>query len=397
MILLKIFISLLPFLVNSKNITRIRLYPSRHNLSAYNSLDHWWNLSIKSLTDKWSRRLNSSERIIPETLENYQNIEYYGEISIGTPPQEFHVIFDTGSSYLWIPSSKCKDSNTACQVHHKYDSSLSSTYKENGEEFSVEYGTGRASGFLSSDVIHIGELDVVDQTFGEVTDEPGSVFVPFHFDGIMGMSFEITSKNSAVKPVFLNMIDQNLVDEAIFSIYLSRYEDKTTGGEVVFGGVDENYYTGDITYLDLVNPEYWMVHFDGLSVDCKEFCPGGSTALIDTGTTLISGPSKRIKEINKYLGSKHTANNENLLDCDKIPELPSVEIALGDKTIVLQPDDYVLEKIVNGSHICKSTFIGIDFSTGPLWVFGDVFLRKVYTVFDVGNKRIGFGDVAGMK
>ncbi|VDQ05010.1 unnamed protein product [Trichobilharzia regenti] len=168
-------------------------------------------------------------------------IEYYGEISIGTPPQEFHVIFDTGSSYLWIPSSKCKDSNTACQVHHKYDSSLSSTYKENGEEFSVEYGTGRASGFLSSDVIHvrkhnvilisaiqlftfiqIGELDVVDQTFGEVTDEPGSVFVPFHFDGIMGMSFEITSKNSAVKPVFLNMIDQNLVDEAIFSIYLSR-------------------------------------------------------------------------------------------------------------------------------------------------------------------------------
>ncbi|CAH8551930.1 unnamed protein product [Schistosoma rodhaini] len=394
MILFKVFILLLPFFVHSESITRIRLYSSHHLNLSYYPLNYQWNLSAEQFINKWLQRLTSSKNGIDiEYLENYQNIEYYGEISIGTPPQTFHVIFDTGSPYLWIPSKKCDPSNLACQLHHKYDSSKSLTYKPNGALFYVQYGTGTASGFLSSDCVHIGSLNIVDQTFGEVINQPGKVFVNFHFDGIMGMGFQQTSQNSNPTPIFMNMIKQNLVDKPVFSVYLNLNEDKTTSGEIMFGGIDDRYYTGNLTYSDVVSEEYWMINIDGISINGEIFCPSGSIALIDTGTALISGPTEKINNINKYLGSIQVSNNEYIVDCNKIPKLPIIEIKINGKSIQLKADDYIVEKVSNGSRICRTCFIGTDFPSGPLWIFGDVFLRKVYTVFDVGQRRVGIAEV----
>ncbi|CAH8563479.1 unnamed protein product [Schistosoma rodhaini] len=280
MILFKVFILLLPFFVHSESITRIRLYSSHHLNLSYYPLNYQWNLSVKQFINKWLQRLTSSKNGIDiEYLENYQNIEYYGEISIGTPPQTFHVIFDTGSPYLWIPSKKCDPSNLACQLHHKYDSSKSLTYKPNGALFYVQYGTGTASGFLSSDCVHIGSLNIVDQTFGEVINQPGKVFVNFHFDGIMGMGFQQTSQNSNPTPIFMNMIKQNLVDKPVFAVYLNLNEDKTTSGEIMFGGIDDRYYTGNLTYSDVVSEEYWMINIDGKFQMVHEFAGLASLVL----------------------------------------------------------------------------------------------------------------------
>ncbi|KAK6017503.1 hypothetical protein OSTOST_16975, partial [Ostertagia ostertagi] len=54
-----------------------------------------------------------------ERLNNDGDRSYYGTIQIGTPPQTFGVIFDTGSALLWIPCANCVASDTACRTHRR--------------------------------------------------------------------------------------------------------------------------------------------------------------------------------------------------------------------------------------------------------------------------------------
>uniref|UniRef100_A0A1S3B267 Uncharacterized protein n=1 Tax=Cucumis melo TaxID=3656 RepID=A0A1S3B267_CUCME len=243
-------------------------------------------------------------------LKNYLDAQYYGEIAIGTPPQKFTVIFDTGSSNLWVPSAKCLFS-VACHFHARYKSSRSSTYKKNGTSASIRYGTGAVSGFFSYDNVKVGDLVVKNQLFIEATREPSLTFLVAKFDGLLGLGFQEIAVGSAV-PVWYNMVEQGLVKEPVFSFWLNRNAEEEEGGEIVFGGVDPKHYKGKHTYVPVTQKGYWQFDMGDVLIDGEPtgYCEGGCSAIADSGTSLLAGPTTIITMINHAIGAKGVVSQE---------------------------------------------------------------------------------------
>ena len=213
----------------------------------------------------------------------------FSEIAIGTPPQTFKVVLDTGSSNLWVPSTEC--GSIACYLHTKYDSSASSTYKKNGSEFEIRYGSGSLSGFISQDTVQIGDIKVKNQDFAEATQEPGLAFAFGRFDGIMGLGYDTISVNKIVPP-FYSMIDQGLLDEPVVSFYLSNTNNgEGDESEAMFGGVNKDHYTGKMTKIPLRRKAYWEVDLDAITFGDATAELDNTGIILDTGTSLIALPA----------------------------------------------------------------------------------------------------------
>lgn len=188
-----------------------------------------------------------------------------------------------------MPSSEC--GSIACYLHNKYDSSESSTYKKNGSEFEIRYGSGSLSGFISQDTVQIGDLKIKNQDFAEATSEPGLAFAFGRFDGIMGLGYDTISVNKIVPP-FYNMIDQGLIDEKVFAFYLSDTNNgEGDASEATFGGIDKNHYTGKMTKIPLRRKAYWEVDLDAITFGKDTAELDNTGVILDTGTSLIALPT----------------------------------------------------------------------------------------------------------
>lgn len=238
---------------------------------------------------------------------------------------------------------------------------------------------------MSKDVVTIGDLKIKDQLFAEATSEPGLAFAFGRFDGIMGLGYDTISVNG-IPPPFYNMLNQGLLDEPVFAFYLS---DTNNGddSEAMFGGINEDHYTGKMTKIPLRRKAYWEVNLDAITFGDATAEIDNTGVILDTGTSLIALPSTLAELLNKEIGAKKSFNGQYTVECNKRDSLPDLTFTLTGYNFTIGPYDYILE--VQGS--CISSFMGMDFPepAGPLAILGDAFLRRWYSVYDLGTNSVG--------
>lgn len=335
--------------------------------------------SFFNLRKRFQRMIKKNDSAYyPEVIiEDVMNAQYFGEVQIGTPPQSFKVVFDTGSSNLWVPSNSCWF-YLACWLHNNYKSNYSSTFVKTNQSFNIQYGSGSVSGFFSKDSVGLGGALANNISFGEVTKLSGYSFILAKFDGILGMGYQSISIGNA-PTVFEELYKQGKIEEASFSFYLSRIAGSNTG-RLVLGGANPDYYEGQMKFYNLISETYWVIALSNFSINNQKVKV--ERAILDTGSSLIIGSSDVIDQVNNIIGIIDSS-------CNNISNLPNVTVVIGDDEYVLTPEDYVMKISIFGYSQCVSGFMSMDLPWPNTVILGDVFLRTYYTLFDLTHNRIG--------
>ncbi|KAG0347716.1 1,3-beta-glucanosyltransferase [Podila humilis] len=344
-----------------------------------------------------------------QPLTNVENdVEYFGIVGIGTPPQNFKLDMDTGSSDLWIPSMKC--THTKCARHSRFDPSLSSTVTELRTPWRIAYGDGSTvSGHLAIDRLEFSEIVVPHQLIG-LADKESAGFLDDVVDGVFGLGFPSLSamvvdekevararkksfgggggREMTIRSTVLeSILNHELIPAQLFGVWLGSSEDHAASnangmdGEFVFGSIDATKFEGELTFLPISHPTFWQVPVEGLMVEGQNLHVAGD-AIIDTGTTLMVFPTEQSKRINKAIGGISDPWQGWILPCGSNQE-GSLEFVMGGRTFEVRRKDLVREKVKGRKGWCYSA---VTSTPGDVMIFGDVFIRNNYCVAFASNR-----------
>ncbi|KAG1140116.1 hypothetical protein G6F37_012176 [Rhizopus arrhizus] len=307
---------------------------------------------------------------VPVT-DDGNDVEYYGEVTVGTPGIKLKLDFDTGSSDLWFASTLCTNCGSS---QTKYDPNQSSTYAKDGRTWSISYGDGSsASGILGKDTVNLGGLKIKNQII-ELAKREASSFSSGPSDGLLGLGFDTITTVSGVQTPMDNLISQGLISNPVFGVYLGK-ESNGGGGEYIFGGYDSSKFSGDLTTIDVDNSNGWYgITIDGTSISGSQVSDSFS-AILDTGTTLLILPSNVASSVAQAYNANDNGDGTYTISCDT-SELQPLVFTIGGSTFEVPTDSLIFEQDGN------TCVAGFGYGEDDFAIFGDVFLKNNYVVFN---------------
>lgn len=232
-----------------------------------------------------SHHRNSENGLDPR---NYRDTQYLGKIDMGG--QSFQVLFDTGSALLLLNSEHCKA--PACVTKAKYSGGLSKSHRDWKRDIAVLFGNGLVRGKVASDAFSMAGLTLPDQAFLQM-ENPGENFLSdAHFDGVVGLAFPGLAP-SGLPPLAATLLTRRDLNATTFNFYFDRIHNLSKS-YISFGPPDFRFLASPLAYIPVQGNTYWKLGLSRVLIGGKDsgLCEGNCTAILDTGSALISAPAE---------------------------------------------------------------------------------------------------------
>lgn len=330
------------------------------------------------------------------TLYKYLDSEYYANILVGKPGQQFTMIFDTTWGDMWLPSKLCsRKMYPICFAKHLYDPDVSSSHKYiDPAPFNVDGLVGN----LTCDTVVMGHLNVSDLIFASISEIPSvPQYQMMHADGIIGLGYN-TLARTTTQPFFYKLLEDKKILKPIFSVYMNRDANTNKGGIIFLGGIEPKHIKGEITYVPVTTKKYWQIQMNQFSIqqnktNSEKFCGNqGCQVILDTSSNSIGVPNEYVLKINNIIEATKYLYNRYEVPCSKVNKLPKITINIGSRDFRISGRHYIQKMENENGTVCISAFCDSGLSDG-LWSLGGGFLSSVYTTFDLENNRVGIANL----
>lgn len=335
--------------------------------------------------------------------------QHLGEIMIGRAKQVLNVIFDSGSTNLWLASTLCNSHQCLQNKETLYDPDKSGKEAERlcpidpdgCQNLHIEFGSGYLEGPLARDTVYVAGHKVPEMPFALVARETGDVFATLKYGGVMGLAFEDMAA-APLKGILARMteVDSNR-EGAVMSFYFTMSPNIRSG--VYFGGANPELFHGDPICLEVQREHYWQTGLDKIGIrwgmhgnihwfkDMRGQ-PPPSKIFWDTGTTWNGGPTYMTNYIMSYLQgydwARRDCNDLEVNARNQDDQKPWLVLDMCvDKDCdqiyrVIQPPQQWF--VGGGGHTCKPGLMSIDVPApfGPdIFITGEIFMRVFHTIF----------------
>jgi saccharopepsin len=338
---------------------------------------------------------------MPQRNQGQQPI-HTTNVSIGTPPQPFSLALDLVEETTFVPSSTCTN---RCEAgYHRYNSSLSSSYKPKGGYMSVKWGAVNYGGFASQDTFRIGDLNVPEFIFEEWTLAAcySIACVMGGFDGVLGLA--PPWRKGEYPNVLSRLLSNNLLSSPIFSLKIPHTEQDE--GELLFGATNPSLYTPPLVTLPIKNAtgkaqsrfsDLWTIAATHITFDTAipihQPLSIHHIALLNPASPWLILPSNFAKTLTDAIGAQPGPYWYHNVPCARRGELPALTFTLGGYNFSISAFDYTHEVDLQGAGlICITTFAAASeflVDDTDVIVLGSPFLKGVYGVFDMERREVG--------